>query len=147
MNGSQKDAWGPAFGPWQNMMQAMFGGMDNATQGSEPAIKGLARLNLEMVALANRRAQAYLEIPQRLGRCRTPQDLVGEQMRFWQTAAEQYSETTRKALSIWTSMAPAVPAFKAPMKTAAVQERDYITFPEPMEQAAVKRAASPRRAA
>lgn len=147
MNGSQKDVWGPAFGPWQNMMQSMFGNLDSASQGSEPVVKGLARLNLEAVALANRRAQAYLELPSRIGRCRTPQDLIGEQMRFWQTAYGQYSEASRKALAIWTSMTPAMPAFGQGYKNGAARERDFITFPEPKEDATVRRAAGARRAA
>lgn len=147
MNGSQKDVWGPALGPWQNMMQSMLGKLDDTTQNSEPMVKGMARLNLEAVALATRRAQAYLEVPSRLGRCRTPQDLVGEQMRFWQTAYEQYSDCARKAMTIWGSMTPGIPSFGQGGRNGAARERDFITFPEPREVASERRPAGARRAA
>jgi hypothetical protein len=129
------------------MMQSMFGNLDNATQGAEPMMKGMARLNLEAVALVNRRAQAYLERPSRLGRCRTPQDLAGEQLRFWQTAYEQYAETIRKQMAIWTSMVPAMPALSTGYRNGAVRERDFITFPEPKTEEGTKRVGSARRAA
>jgi hypothetical protein len=147
MNGKQQDAWGPAFGPWQGMVQSIFGNLDGATQGCEPLIKGLTRLNLEAVALVNRRAQAILEVPSRLGRCRTPQDLVGEQLRFAQTAYEHYSESARKSMTIWMSMVPALPVFSAAYKNGEARERDFITFPEVKEETSARRVSGTKRAA
>ena len=70
-----------ACGPCQNMVQATMGGMDQVFKAWDPVGKSVLRANLEAVALANRRAQAYLEIPNRLAQCRTPQDLMSEQQR------------------------------------------------------------------
>jgi len=147
MNGSQRDVWGPSFGPWAGMFQSVVGNLDSAALGSEPMVKGLARVNLEAFALANRRAQAYLEIPSRLARCRTPQDLAGEQMRFWQTAYTQYGESSRKLISIWSSMMPGMSAFAATYKNGVAKERDFITFPEPKDETPAKRGTGARRAA
>ncbi|NJR42357.1 MAG: phasin family protein, partial [Akkermansiaceae bacterium] len=86
-------------GPCQNMVQAYFGGLDAAAQGFEPVMKGMARMQLEMIGLASRRAQAYLEVSSRLAVVRTPQDLFSEQMRFWQTAFQQYSDSSRRVMT------------------------------------------------
>jgi hypothetical protein len=120
------------------MFQAMTGGFDQAFKAWEPTAKGAMRANLEFVALANRRAQAYLDIPNRLAQCRTPQDLYGEQARFWQTAFAQYQESSQQVLSIWSA---AIPAFNMlGFERAAETVRDYITFPEPREPATMDRA-------
>lgn len=116
-------------GPCQNMMQAYFGGLDSAAQGFEPMMKGLARMQLEMIGLASRRTQAYMEIPSRLAQVRTPQDLFGEQMRFWQNAFQQYSDGSRRVMTAMTSMAvpQSNPFFDSRPKARA---RDYLTVPE-----------------
>ncbi len=116
-------------GPCQNMMQAYFGGLDQAAQGFEPMTKGLARVQLEMIGLASRRAQAYLEFPSRLAQARTPQDLFGEQMRFWQTAFQQYSDSSRRVVTAMAAMAtPQAGAF-GDTRTKA-RSRDYLSVPE-----------------
>lgn len=135
-------------GPYQHMMQSYFGGLDNAAQGYEPAMKGMARAQLEMMSLASRRAQAYLEIPSRLAACRTPQDLLSEQMRFWQTAFQHYSEGSRRVMTAMTSMAQPPNFADAQSKPRA---RDYLSVPETQEQPDPRnnapRASPPRRVA
>lgn len=121
-------------GPFQNMFQTYYGGLDTAAQSFEPLFKGMARWQLEALGLVARRAQAYMEIPSRLSQCRTPQDILQEQSRFWQTAFAQYSESSHRMMAAWAQMAA------APMSSVAravdgkgktKRERDYITFPEP----------------
>lgn len=135
-------------GPYQNLMQSYFGGLDNAAQGYEPVMKGLARVQLEMMSFASRRAQAYLEIPSRLATCRTPQDLMNEQMRFWQTAFQQYSENNRRIITAMTSMAQPMAAADTRSKP---RSRDYLSVPEVQEQPGPRESAPrpspPRRVA
>ncbi len=141
---SKHDQYGiSATGPCQVMVQSVTGGLDQAFKAWEPAAKGMVRANLEWVALANRRGQAYLEVPTRLAQCRTPQDLLGEQARFWQTAAAQYQDSARQMMSIWSM---AMPAFNMMgWERAAETVRDYITFPEPHEPEAPKYPAGERQ--
>lgn len=133
MSGSERfDPKAAAFG---NVSQAYFAGLDMMMQAYEPALRGAGRCNLELFGLMSRRAQAWLEIPARLGACRTPQDLVKEQMRFWQTAAHDYAEGAQR---LTTALgACGVPNFNGAWggKTAA-KPRDVITFSEPSPSAA-----------
>jgi Phasin protein len=115
--------------PIQSIFQMYFGGLEAMGQAYDPFTKGIARAQLEAMGLMSRRAQAYMEIPARLSQCRTPQDLLNEQMRFWQTALEEYSESTRRITEAMASFA--VPSFGfAQYGDAARSAHDYITFPE-----------------
>ncbi len=67
-------------------------------------MKAMALSQMEMVTLASRRTQAYMTIPSRLARCRSSQDLVGEQMLFWQTAMEQYQESASRLFQAWADV-------------------------------------------
>lgn len=118
-------------GPYQNLMQSYFGGLDNAAQGYEPVMKGMARIQLEMMSLASRRAQAYLEISSRLAACRTPQELMTEQFRFWQTAVQHYSEGNRRVMTAMTAMAQPNTTANGKSKPRA---RDYLSVPDAQEQ-------------
>lgn len=138
-------------GPCQNMVQAYFGGLDAAAQGFEPAMKGMARMQLEMIGLASRRAQAYLEIPSRLAVVRTPQELFSEQMRFWQTAFQQYSDSSRRVMTAMSALAtPQVNPFLD--SRARTRQRDYLRVTEPTQPAppvetAPRKGATPLRVA
>jgi hypothetical protein len=131
-----------AFGPFAQMFEAYFGGMQSLSQGfgvqagdvqamgsqvSGPA-KALARCQLEAMGLVNRRAQAYMDIPSRMARCKTPQDLIAEQMAFWRTAAEQYTESSQKIAEAWGQML-LLPAGFGSAGADGRRERDYIAFP------------------
>ena len=52
--------------------------------------------NIECMQLVNRRAKAWLNIPACLGRCKTPQDVFNEQVKFWQQMSQDYAEGTRQ---------------------------------------------------
>jgi hypothetical protein len=128
-------------------MQAFMGSMDSAAMSSNPWIKAVARSNIEMLALSSRRAQAIFEIPTRASTCRTPQDVVSEGMRFWQTCFQQYADSGRRIAAAW---AEAAPAFGTGMQSmwqagaeSAAKSRDYITFPEPRESAASQPQSAP----
>lgn len=95
-----------------------------STQSAEPFLKGVMRCNLELMGLASRRARAYLDIPASLQRCRSPQDLAAEQMRFWQTAAQDYAEGGRNLMQAWNA------TLSAGLRSNGVDavERDYFNF-------------------
>lgn len=133
-----------AFGPFGAMFESYLSAVDAFGQGKVPGAQGLApgfdmqsltqqmtgplkataRCQLEMLGLANRRAQAYMQVPTRLAQCRTPQDLINEQMAFWRTASDQYRECAVKVGQAWGQALPWLQAFR-PGEAA---ERDYITF-------------------
>lgn len=72
----------------------------------EPAARAMARSSGELMCLASRRAQAYLELPARFGACRTPQEVLAEQARFAQTAWMHYSECCARVASAYQAVAP-----------------------------------------
>lgn len=109
----------PGFGAQSPDLQAL------GSQFAAPA-KAAVRCQLEALGLANRRAQAYLDLPARVARCKTPQDLIREQTDFWRTAAEQYSESAQRIGFAWGQIfTPAVFAGVPGQR----RERDYISFP------------------
>ena len=129
-------------GPFAPMFEAYFSSLQSLSQGvggqaadaqalgsqlTGPA-KALARCQLEALGLANRRTQAYLDIPTRLARCKTPQDLINEQMAFWRTAAEQYTDSSRKIAEAWGQMLLLPGGFGSSFQGGR-RERDYIAFP------------------
>jgi hypothetical protein len=103
-----------------------FAGLDVMAQTMGP-MKGFVRCQLEMMGLMSRRTQAYMEMPSRISRCRTPQDLMSEQARFWQTAFQQYAESSRRMMEAWTQF---MPLNGMPARATGI-ERDYISFADP----------------
>jgi hypothetical protein len=115
-------------GPLGNLSQAYFSGLDMMVKGYEPALKGVGRWNLELLGFMSRRAQAWLEISSRLGQCKTPVDAFNEQGKFWQAAAADYADSSKRLVAAWSACAATMPKLNVGM-----QPRDYITFPEPQE--------------
>jgi hypothetical protein len=128
MRGSERPD--PMCGPLENMSQAYFAGMDRIVKTYEPALNGLSRYNLELAGLAARRARAWSEIPATLGRCKTPQDLLGEQARFWQTAMAHYTQSWQRMSAVVGAFAIA-PGINGAFSNMPAPARDFITFPEP----------------
>ncbi len=116
-------------GPVENMSQAYFAGIDRVAKAYEPTVNGLSRCNLEVAGLAARRARAWFDIPSTLGRCKTPQDLLGEQTKFWQTAFVQYTETWQRLTALAGTFA-VIPGASGAFGSKATATRDFITFPD-----------------
>jgi hypothetical protein len=116
-------------GPLGNLSQAYFGGLDTMVKSYEPALKGVSRWNLELAGLMARRAQAWLAIPNLLTQCKTPVDVFNAQGKFWQAAAADYADGSKR-LTAALSSAGTMP------KLNGIQPRDYITFAEPQETSA-----------
>ncbi|MBX9591127.1 MAG: hypothetical protein K2X43_17715 [Hyphomonadaceae bacterium] len=117
----------PKAGPFVNLSQTYCNNLDILAKGYEPMLKGVGRWNLEVMGLMTRRARAWLEVPMRVGQCKTPQDLVGEQLKFWQTAVFDYSEGARRLTVAFGALTG--PGFTGAQdgKTAA-PARDHIDF-------------------
>jgi hypothetical protein len=142
--GFDPSAFGPfgaVFNAYSNYMRNFgaqdFNGFGAAAQGPEAAIeratgatKNLARVQLELMGLATRRAQAYMQVPTQLARCRTPRDVADEQMAFWRTAMEHYVGSSHRLMEAWTGMVPAMCALGGTGRgaTGEQRERDYINF-------------------
>jgi hypothetical protein len=119
-------------GPVENMSQAYFAGIDRVAKAYEPTVNGLSRCNLEIAGLAARRARAWFDIPSTLGRCKTPQDLLGEQTKFWQTAFVQYTETWQRLTAMVGTFA-VIPGANGAFGGKTTAARDFITFPDAPE--------------
>lgn len=125
MSGSER--MDPKLGPFCNLGQAYFSGLDLLAKSYEPAFRNATRWNLELAGLATRRARAWLELPGRVAKCRTPQDLAQANLEYWQTAAKDYTDGAQR-------LAVAAGAFALPgLKGGWVKSapgRDYITVTE-----------------
>lgn len=117
---SALESFGRAYGVASPFSQEN-GSFDLSQRVSGP-LKAAARSQLAWLGLVNRRTQAYMQVPARLAHCRTPQDLINEQMAFWRTAAEQYTESYRKMFDAWASVDGGSNG------RLGVAERDYINF-------------------
>ena len=108
--------------PANAMFLAYFSALDSANGVLTP-FKGLARAQSEMMRFYSQRAQANLEISSQLARCTTPHDILREQMKFWDTAAKQYAETSRQIQAAWAQTSVAKPTVVEPAR-----RHDYIEF-------------------
>jgi hypothetical protein len=98
-------------------------------QVGEQMMRGYARWQAEVQGLMARRAQAYMELPNRLAQCRTPQDIVQEQQRFWKTCFEQYGQSSQQIMQAFMQMM-AMPLV-AGLPSEPANRHDYLSFPEP----------------
>jgi hypothetical protein len=107
-----------------SVSRSYLGSLDAVVKAYEPALKGVGRYNLEVLALISRRAQAWLGVPSRLVRCVSPVDVMREQMQFWQSAAADYAQAVKR-LSAAVGGCAVLPEFKG------LPTRDFITVEEP----------------
>lgn len=124
--------------PWMNTLQGpnfwmTFG---STARAAEPVARSSARAQLELSSLVGTRVKAWSEIPSTLSRCRTPFDLLQAQVAFWQEAGRDYTEATQRVMSAWSGL---VAGAKDASSADAVEPRDYITFPEPSQEAEERR--------
>lgn len=131
----------PEVTPWlgQGLLEQGCGAPNEAlarfASATTPVLKAAARGHLELQGLANRRMQAWIEVPGKAMACRSPNDVVNAQTQFWQTAYRQYAESAKRIAEAWS---PLMAAMMLPggsfwaQQTAKLDEsaRDLITFPE-----------------
>jgi|GEM_PF-606633 len=136
----------------QASTQGLFNGIDKVSESFEPWFKAVARCQLEAIGLASRRAQAYMELPAKLGACRTPQDLAREQIGFWQTAFAQYAESCGRMFDNCRALTPpwsllSLMAEGERKEKSGKRERDYMPVRESAEEEQAAAGKSSRRAA
>jgi hypothetical protein len=101
-----------------------FGTLFPGLAAFEPGWKIMARLQIEMIALSSRRAQAYLELPSTLARCHSTQDVLTEQVMFWQVAQRQYAQCVERTVVPIPTVV--VGANTAPPAAVQARPRDYM---------------------
>lgn len=119
----------PKAGPFCNLSQTYFAGLDWAAKAYEPVLKNVARWQLELMGLGTRRARAWLELPVQVVRCKSPQELAQLNLEYWQTAGQQYAESAQRLAVLGGQIA--MPRLNGEWAKAAAPGRDYITFAEP----------------
>ncbi len=71
------------------------------SNGPTRYMEAIARANVEMAGLLGRRSRAYLELPKQLSRCRTPQQMLEEQAKFFQDMLHDYQVTNDRVVNCW----------------------------------------------
>ena len=84
----------------------------------DAGLKSFARAQLELWALANRRARANLALPAQLAACRTPQDAVAAYADFWQSAFVDCAESTRRITQAASNQSDSADAAGEPSENA-----------------------------
>ena len=100
---------------WSRLWLGSFGG---AQQSGEPAVKNWTSAQREMMEFANRRSQAWFELPKQLADCRGPQDLVATSTAFWQGVAGDWNSASRRIMSAWG----------VPTASNGTPQRDHLSF-------------------
>ena len=95
---------GAGFQSYEDAYKSYLAQFSSGMPVFENALKGMTRIQLELMGLANRRVQAVLEVPSRLAQCRTPHDFGEEHVRFWRLAGEQYLESGERFMAAWQQM-------------------------------------------
>lgn len=103
--------------------------LETITAGLAP-LKALTVIQMEMITWSSRRAQAVLSIPQRLSACKTHEDLLEEQNRFWQTTFSQNQETIYRIAQAWSDLL-GVSSSLSPSKSTSPrpEPQSLIKFP------------------
>lgn len=104
----------------------MISASDGMAAAAGPA-RAMMLANVEAATLLSRRAQAYMELPKTLARCRNGQDVMQEQLRFWQSAWEQYQDATVRIATAW-SQAAAPMRWQVPGYTHQLPDVDAETI-------------------
>ena len=119
-------------GPFENLAHTYFSGLDALFKASEPTLRGVARIYLELMTLSTRRAQAWLDFPAVLGACRTPYEALSEEVKFWQNAAGQYAVGAQRLFAAVSACAVIPGLFHGRLGgDGAAAMRDYLNLSEP----------------
>ncbi|MEO1207216.1 MAG: hypothetical protein AAFV45_12890 [Pseudomonadota bacterium] len=91
--------------------------------------RSMARYQLEVWALTSRRAQAYMELPSKLARCKSTEDFAKAQSRFAETSFRQYSQATERLTDAWSQ----VLSLPTPTAVANAEVQEPLVFSKPVE--------------
>ncbi len=77
--------------------------------------KMMMTCNEELMAFGNNRLKEDMDMPQKLAGCKTPQEMMGVCLGFYQTAVKQYADEAGELTRICTEMSAEAPEiFKLP---------------------------------
>jgi hypothetical protein len=88
-----------------NTSNAVMSTMTLASKSSEPIARSVAQCNEEMAGLLKLRARALVDATNRMSQCKTPAEFADLNMKYWQTATQDYLDATRKITTVFTSTA------------------------------------------
>jgi hypothetical protein len=135
--------------------QVVMSTVNLATKSTEPVARNLAQCNIEMAGLMTRRARALMDASSRMTQCKTPAELADMNMKYWQSATQDYIDASRRMVTVFTAstaqasnpeVSPAVanPFLDNPVLKAwtsmwnngqasrdVIAPRDLVTFPDP----------------
>lgn len=107
-------------------------------------MKAMAIGQMQLVQLCNRRFQACAEFPQKLAACKSPNDFMQLQMRFWQTALSDYSNAVQSVADAWEK---AVDDQSEDKPKTPNRPHDVLSLPGMTQSARKKRPNGPQSAA
>lgn len=117
-----------ASAPTNPMFLAYFSALDSTAAAFSP-FKNIARAQAEIIGFMSRRVRACLEAPSQLTACRNPHDVLHEQMRFWDQAAQEYTETSRRIFEAWAPAMMLTQSAPDAVTPSPQRVHDYIEFP------------------
>ena len=71
------------------------------SDGPNRYVEAMAKANVEMAGLLGRRSRAYFNLPTQLSRCRTPEQMLEEQAKFFQDMLHDYQVTNDRVVNCW----------------------------------------------
>ena len=84
----------------------MMTSLTAATTRAEPVAKSVANANIEVAGLMTRRARALIDTSSRITQCKTPQEFAEANMQYWQSAAKDYMDVSRRMVTVFTAQQP-----------------------------------------
>ena len=106
-------------------------------------MKAIAIGQLQASNLVNRRFQALAEFPHKVAACRSPNELMLEQMRFFQTALRDYSDAMQVMAKAWDHAIKEQTGEQA----EAPKRHDYLALPGMEPAAEANKSDAPERSA
>ena len=97
----------------------------------EPFWKAAARMQIESVALVSRQIQALGDFQKVLATCHSPDEILTEQVRYWQIAQRHTETSLHKVFaSVPLTVADAVASAEAEPAEKVQRPRDYMAVAE-----------------
>lgn len=84
----------------------MMTSLTAATTRVEPVARSVANANIEVAGLMTRRARALIDTSSRIKQCKTPQEFAEANMQYWQSAAKDYMDVSRRIATVFTAQQP-----------------------------------------
>lgn len=103
---------GLSFGQLTEMMEQYYAPVSDDANAAQAAWKNFARCQLELWALANRRARATLALPTTLAASPSPMGLMAVYADYWRAAFDECADTTHRMAELMTERKPDEPVIE-----------------------------------